>query len=256
MGRKGKEHCPLGICHCNRGERIILACLVGILGNLEYSNDAPAPCLCAVIIWLSSYMLVTKNYTIYELVYFMGLGGAMQAVLTPADAAAYNFPHFRIMQTFIAHGLLINIAIYMTVVEGFRPTLQSFKRVFIWTNIYMVVIFFVNLAIGSNYLFIAYKPKTSPPCWICFLPGPGTFLNWRQSGSRSSSFFTFHSSSRIGAPNDNYLLFLDDCSFMIFATISTHRPPLQPVLVSNDRVHPLPFAHMCSVSLQVSVRKN
>ncbi len=86
---------------------------------------------CSVIIWLSAYMLITKNYTIYELVYFIGLGGAMQAVLTPADAAAYNFPHFRIMQTFIAHGALINIAVYMTVIEGFRPTLQSFKRVFI-----------------------------------------------------------------------------------------------------------------------------
>jgi len=115
--------------------------------------------MCAVLIWSSAYMLITKNYTIYEMVYFIGLGGAMQAVLTPADAAAYNFPHFRIMQTFIAHGLLINIAIYMTVVEGFRPTLQSFKRVFIWTNIYMVIIFFLNLAIGSNYLFIAYKPE-------------------------------------------------------------------------------------------------
>ena len=127
---------------------------------------------CAVIIWLSSYMLVTKNYTIYEMVYFMGLGGAMQAVLTPADAAAYNFPHFRIMQTFIAHGLLINIAIYMTVVEGFRPTLQSFKRVFIWTNIYMVIIFFVNLAIGSNYLFIAHKPTDIPTLLDMLSPWP------------------------------------------------------------------------------------
>jgi len=114
--------------------------------------------MCTVMIWASAYMLTTKNYGIYEMVYFLGLGGAMQAVLTPADAAAYNFPHFRLMQTFIAHGLLINIAIYMTLVEGFRPTLQSFKRVFIWTNIYMVIIFFVNLAIGSNYLFVAYKP--------------------------------------------------------------------------------------------------
>jgi hypothetical integral membrane protein (TIGR02206 family) len=114
--------------------------------------------MCSVTIWLSAYMLVTGNYTIYEMVYFLGLGGAMQAVLTPADAAAYNFPHFRILQTFIAHGLLINIAIYMTVVEGFRPTLGSFKRIFIWTNVYMLIIFFVNLAIGSNYLFVANKP--------------------------------------------------------------------------------------------------
>lgn len=113
---------------------------------------------CSVVIWLSVYMLLTKNYAIYEWVYFLGLGGAMQAVLTPADAAAYNFPHFRIMQTFTSHGLLINIAIYMTVVEGFRPTWQSFKRIFIWLNLYMVVIFFLNLAIGSNYLFVAGKP--------------------------------------------------------------------------------------------------
>jgi hypothetical integral membrane protein (TIGR02206 family) len=115
--------------------------------------------MCSVIIWLSAYMLVTKNYGIYEMVYFLGLGGAMQAVLTPADAAAYNFPHFRLMQTMIAHGLLINVAVYMTVVEGFRPTLASFKRIFIWTNIYMVPIFFLNLAIGSNYLFVAGKPE-------------------------------------------------------------------------------------------------
>lgn len=115
--------------------------------------------MCSVIIWASAYMIVTRNFGIYEMVYFLGIGGAMQAVLTPADAAAYNFPHFRIMQTFIAHGLLINIAIYMTVVEGFRPTLKSFKRVFIWTNLYMIPVFFLNLAIGSNYLFIAYKPE-------------------------------------------------------------------------------------------------
>jgi hypothetical integral membrane protein (TIGR02206 family) len=114
--------------------------------------------MCSVIIWASAYMLVARNYRIYELVYFLGIGGAMQAVLTPADAAAYNFPHFRIMQTFIAHGLLINVGIYMTVVEGFRPTLQSLKRVFIWTNLYMVPVFFINQVIGSNYLFIAHKP--------------------------------------------------------------------------------------------------
>jgi hypothetical integral membrane protein (TIGR02206 family) len=114
--------------------------------------------LCSVMIWLSAYMLVTKNYGIYEMVYFLGLGGAMQAALTPADAAAYNFPHFRLMQTMIAHGLLINIAVYMTVVEGMRPTLASFKRIFLWTNVYMVAVFFLNRAIGSNYLFVAAKP--------------------------------------------------------------------------------------------------
>jgi len=115
--------------------------------------------LCSVMVWTSAIMLLTKNYGIYEMVYFLGIGGAMQALLTPADAANYNFPHFRLLQTFIAHGLLTAIGVYMTLVEGYRPTLESFKRVFIWTNIYMLPVFFLNLAIGSNYLFIASKPS-------------------------------------------------------------------------------------------------
>jgi hypothetical integral membrane protein (TIGR02206 family) len=114
--------------------------------------------MCSIMVWLSSYMLLTKNYAVYELVYFLGIGGATQALLTP-DASGYGFPHFRAFQTFIGHGLLVAIPIYMTVVEGFRPTLQSFKRVFIWTNLYMIPVFFLNLAIGSNYLFIAHKPE-------------------------------------------------------------------------------------------------
>jgi len=114
--------------------------------------------MCSVMVWVSAFMLLTKNYTAYELVYFLGIGGATQALLTP-DASGYGFPHFRAFQTFIGHGLLVAIPIYMTIVEGFRPTLQSFKRVFIWTNLYMIPIFFLNLVIGSNYLFIAYKPE-------------------------------------------------------------------------------------------------
>lgn len=114
--------------------------------------------LCSVFVWLTAYMLFTRNYAIYELAYFLGIGGALQALLTP-DANQYGFPHYRAVQTFFAHGLLVLIPIYMTVVEGFRPTLQSFKRVVIWTNIYMIAIFFLNLAIGSNYLYIAHKPE-------------------------------------------------------------------------------------------------
>lgn len=114
--------------------------------------------LCSICLWLTIFMLFTRNSTMYEIVYFLGIGGAAQALLTP-DISRYGFPHFLAFQTFIGHGLLVIVAIYMTVVEGYRPTLQSFKRVFIWTNIYMIPVFFINLAIGSNYLFIRHKPE-------------------------------------------------------------------------------------------------
>ncbi len=116
--------------------------------------------ICSFTVWGSVYMLFTgdRNPYFYEFMYFMGIGGALQALLTP-DANQYSFPHFRAFQTFISHGLLVLFPLYMTVVEGYRPTLKSFKRVFIVVNAYMIVVFFVNLALGSNYLFIGYKPN-------------------------------------------------------------------------------------------------
>ncbi len=112
---------------------------------------------CSLLIWLTGIMLLNKNYRIYEFAYFLGIGGAIQALLTP-DIGIYGFPHFRFVQTFISHGLLLTAAVYMTTVEGFRPTLRSLLRVIISLNIYMAVIFVVNQLIGSNYLFVAHKP--------------------------------------------------------------------------------------------------
>ena len=127
--------------------------------------------LCSVMVWVTVYTAFTGNRNLYDFTYFLGIAGALQAFLTPADASMYDIPHYRIMQTLIAHGLLITIPMYMTVVEGYRPTLASFKRIFIWTNIYMVVIFFLNFAIGSNYLFIAEKPP-SPTLMDALSPWP------------------------------------------------------------------------------------
>ncbi|MEI7845233.1 MAG: TIGR02206 family membrane protein [Chloroflexota bacterium] len=130
--------------------------------------------MCSVLIWLTGYMLITKNYSIYEFVYFLGIGGALQALLTP-DVGIYGFPHFRYIQTFMSHGLLISAGVYMTVVEGFRPTWKSIKRIFIIANIYMVVIFIINSIIGSNYLMINGKPPMASimdmlPVWPFYIP--------------------------------------------------------------------------------------
>ncbi len=116
--------------------------------------------VCSALIWLTGFMLIFKSYTIYEFAYFMGIGGAIQYLATP-DLGIYGFPHFRFFQTFISHGLLVTCAIYMTVVEGFRPTWKSMVRVFVIMNIYMVAIFFVNRWLGSDYLFVNGKPATT-----------------------------------------------------------------------------------------------
>jgi hypothetical integral membrane protein (TIGR02206 family) len=116
--------------------------------------------LCAVLVWTSIIMLLTKNYHIYEFAYFLGITGASQAILTP-EAGIYGFPHYRVFQTLTAHGSIVTAAIFMTVIEGYRPYWSSFNRVFIWTNIYMIVVTGINLLIGSNYLYTLRKPPSA-----------------------------------------------------------------------------------------------
>ncbi len=114
--------------------------------------------LCSLLVWTGAFMLVSKNYRIYEFMYFMGIAGALQALATP-DLGIYGFPHFRFFQTFISHGLIVTSAIYMTAVEGFRPTWKSMIRVAVWMNLYALIVYFINGYIGSNYLMINGKPE-------------------------------------------------------------------------------------------------
>jgi len=130
--------------------------------------------LCSILVFMSAILLVNKSYGLYEFVYLLGIAGALQALLTP-DAGAYGFPHFRFFQVIISHGSIVTAAIYMTAVEGYRPTLQSIKRILIRGNIYAVFVGIVNALLGSNYLFIAHKPKTASlldvlPPWPWYLP--------------------------------------------------------------------------------------
>lgn len=123
--------------------------------------------LCSVLVWVGGWMLVTKKYKVYEFMYFMGIAGALQALITP-DLGIYGFPHFRFFQTFISHGLIVTAAIYMTVVEGLRPTWKSMVRVFVIMNLYALAIYFVNDYLGSNYLMINHKPEL--PSLLDLLP--------------------------------------------------------------------------------------
>jgi hypothetical integral membrane protein (TIGR02206 family) len=134
--------------------------------------------LCSMLVWTGALMLVTKNYSIYEFCYFLGIGGALQALLTP-DLGLYGFPHFRFFQTYISHGLIIGAAIYMTVVEGFRPTWKSLLRVALWINVYMAVVFGINMLIGSNYLFVAHKPPTAS--LLDLLPPWPWYIVWMEA---------------------------------------------------------------------------
>ncbi|NMO96521.1 TIGR02206 family membrane protein [Paenibacillus lemnae] len=126
-------------------------------GIWDRSTSLPLE-LCSLTMFLGGIMLLTGNRLLYEILYFAGIGGALQAVLTPN--LDYPFPHFRFIHFFIVHMAIILAPLYMTWIEGYRPRWMSILRNMIFLNGAALLVAAVNWAIGSNYMFLMHKPST------------------------------------------------------------------------------------------------
>lgn len=124
----------------------------------EWSLEVTLPLqLCDLSLFLTIAVLLAKRQLIFELLYYWGMGGATQALLTP-DIGNYTFPHFVFCQFFVSHGVILLVCIYMTAVEKFRPSPRSVLRTFVITNLYALLILPVNKLTNGNYLFLSRKP--------------------------------------------------------------------------------------------------
>jgi hypothetical integral membrane protein (TIGR02206 family) len=115
--------------------------------------------LCSVMVYIGSAALVTRRQSLYEPLYFLGIGGAVQALLTP-NLGPRGFPHIHFISSFVSHGLILAAPVYLTLVEGLRPRWASLGRVFVAGNVYMAFVGAVNRMTGSNYMYISHKPET------------------------------------------------------------------------------------------------
>jgi hypothetical integral membrane protein (TIGR02206 family) len=114
--------------------------------------------LCSINIYLCMLLLYTKRYSLFEILYFIGIGGELQAILTPA--LSFSFPHFRFFHFFIAHSLVIWAIIFFVFVKRFTPTLRSLWKAFLFLHLVAGIAFLVNRTTGGNYMFLTHKPKS------------------------------------------------------------------------------------------------
>lgn len=115
--------------------------------------------LCSLTLLLSIVMLLTKSRILYQILFFAGIGGALQALITPN--LAYAYPHIRFYQFFIAHILIILASLYMTWVENYRPTWKSIGLTMIFLNIAALLVGITDYFLDANYMFLMHKPSTA-----------------------------------------------------------------------------------------------
>ena len=155
-----------------RGERVIarvLALLLGInyvgyaiylsaIGATTWEKELPLQlCDWAMVAIIVAFLTGRERWL--EVAYFWGIGGTVQAIITPD--LHYAFPDVRFMSFFVGHsGIVIGI-IFLMVVRGFRPHFNSIWRTFAWTEFYFVITITVDLITGANYGYLLHRPEAA-----------------------------------------------------------------------------------------------
>jgi hypothetical integral membrane protein (TIGR02206 family) len=99
----------------------------------------------------------TGNQRWFEVAYFWGVGGTLQAVLTPN--LRFGFPDWRFISFFTSHSGIIIGVVFLMLTRRYRPYPMSIVRVFLWSEFYFVVTLIADEVTGFNYGFLLHKPE-------------------------------------------------------------------------------------------------
>ena len=110
-------------------------------------------CFCIIAV------LVFRKQWIYECIYFWGLGGTMQAMITPN--LDVGFPHIKYFYFFLFHsGIIIGVSYFVLGLKHY-PKKGAILRVAIISQVYLIAALIVNYIINANYGFLMEKPDFS-----------------------------------------------------------------------------------------------
>jgi len=125
------------------------------VGQWNLAHAAPMQ-LCDWAMFASIAALLTLRPRVYEVAYFWGMAGTLQAILTPN--LKEGFPSLWFFCFFVAHSGIVVSVLYLTAVEGLRPHPGSIVRTMGWSEVYLVTALAVNAWTGANYGFLSHRP--------------------------------------------------------------------------------------------------
>ncbi|MCZ6787598.1 MAG: TIGR02206 family membrane protein [Planctomycetota bacterium] len=151
-------------------------------GSWTASESLPVD-LCDLAAFVTVAALWTRRIGTFELAYFWGFSGTLQAILTPGVAEGFPAPDF--IRFFAMHSSIIVSLLYLTLGLGLRPRRGAVWRVYGWTVVYAVVVGLIDWAVDGNYFYLCRKPEGSlldllgPWPWYIFVgAGVAALMYW------------------------------------------------------------------------------
>ncbi len=134
-----------------------------------WSLDAPTSIdnflpfhLCDIAAITAGIALITQRPIFCKLTYFWGLAATMQGIITPAITV--GFPSGPFVMFFVHHFAVVTAALYIPIVDGWRPTQALWREVlevYAWSLVYLAFAMTANYILGSNFAF-ASRPPDNP----------------------------------------------------------------------------------------------
>jgi hypothetical integral membrane protein (TIGR02206 family) len=121
--------------------------------------------LCDLAAYTAAIALITGHWggrwrIFRTLLYFWGIGLSTQAFFTPVVPVGPAHTHYWLF--WIGHTAIVGAAIYDLVVCGYRPRLPDLRNALAITIAYGLLIFLLNIAVGSNYAYIGNAHAGAP----------------------------------------------------------------------------------------------
>ena len=130
-----------------------------VVANKTWSAAASLPVqLCDVAGFVAAAALVWRQLVLVEVAYFWGLGGTLQAVLTPD--LKDHFPSFPYLQFYVTHDLAILAALFLVFGLALQPRPGAVRRIFVLTVVFAIVVGLIDLVTGGNYMYLRQVPAS------------------------------------------------------------------------------------------------
>jgi len=113
--------------------------------------------LCDWALFATVVALLLRRQLCFELAYFWGLAGTVQALITPAIDTTTAW---RVLGFFVIHSVIPAGVLWLMFEFRFRPQRGAYLRVLLWSEVYLVAALLVNAVTGANYGFLTERPST------------------------------------------------------------------------------------------------
>jgi hypothetical integral membrane protein (TIGR02206 family) len=124
-------------------------------GSWSAARDLPIQ-LCDITEFIAAAALWWRRPLLVELTYFWGLGGSLQALLTPD--LVDPFPTYAYLQFYLAHGGIVVAAVFLVIGLRLVPRPGSLLRIIAVTLAFTALVAGVDLISGGNYMYLRRPP--------------------------------------------------------------------------------------------------